>query len=83
MYATHAEHKEETHMITKEFLEKHFRHHDKLVVYQGRTPLTITKAWHLRFEGGHHAFDVADCADLEELLSQRAVTLDPVQTEQY
>jgi hypothetical protein len=45
-------------MITKEFLEKHFKHHDKLVVYQNNIPLTITKAWHLHFSSGHHEFDI-------------------------
>jgi len=65
-------------MITREYLENHFKHHNKLVVYQGDIPLTITKEWHLHFNGGHHDFDIADCKDLEELCNKRNMTLKPV-----
>ena len=46
MSAVNAEDKERA-MITKEFLENHFKFHNKLTIYQGQIPLTITKAWHL------------------------------------
>ncbi len=65
-------------MITKEFLDNHFKHHDKLTVYQGEIPLTITKAWHLHFSGGHYEFDIQDTEDLEELFRAKGVTLKPV-----
>lgn len=65
-------------MITREYLENHFKHHNKLVVYQGDVPLTITKEWHLHFNGGHHDFDIADCEDLKELCNKRNITLKPV-----
>ena len=64
-------------MITKEFLEKHFKMHNKLTVYQGELPLTVSKAWHLRFNGGHHEFDISDCTDLAELCEKRGLTLQP------
>lgn len=64
-------------MITKEFLENHFKFHNKLVIYQGQIPITITKAWHLHFSGGHHEFDIADCEDLAEQSRLRYLTLKP------
>jgi len=63
-------------MITKEFLEKHFKLHNRLTVYQDGTPLTITKAYHLHFSGGHHEFDISDCEDLAELCKKRGITLE-------
>ena len=78
MYVTHAEDKEDLIMITKEYLENYFKHHNKLVVFQGDVPLTITKEWHLHFNGGHHDFDIEDCEDLAELCDKRNVTLKPV-----
>lgn len=67
-------------MITKEFLEKHFRLHNKLTVYQGRLPLTVTKEYHLRFNGGHHAFDIS-CEDFAEMCEKRGITLEPTDSE--
>lgn len=64
--------------ITEEYLKNHFRFHNRLTVYQGSIPLTITKAWHLHFSGGHHEFDISDCADLAEMCSKRGITLEPV-----
>lgn len=55
-------------MLTKEFLEKHFKFHNKLVLY---TPdnicLTISKAYHFHLNGGHKDFDIYDSQDLAEL----------------
>ena len=68
--------------ITKEFLENHFKFHDKLTLYQGEIPLTITKEWHLHFNGGHHDFDIDDCASLEELSAKRNLTIKPVKSEE-
>ena len=81
MSVTHAEDKEEKSVITKDYLEKHFKHHDRLIIYQGKIPLTITKEWHLHFDGGHHEFDITDCEDLAELCSKRNITLQPADTE--
>lgn len=65
-------------MITKEYIENYFKHHDRLVVYRRQIPLTITKAWHLHLSGGHADFDVADSADLAEMFAKTGVTLKPV-----
>ncbi len=79
MSAVHAEDKEEDMAeLTKEFLENHFKLHNKLTIYQNQIPLTITKAWHLHFNGGYHDFDIEDCEDLAELCSQRGLTLKPI-----
>ena len=59
MSAVNAEDKEKA-MITKEFLENHFKFHNKLTIYQGQIPLTITKAWHLHLNGGHHDYDIVE-----------------------
>ena len=52
-------------MITKEFLEKHFKFHDKLVLY---TPegikLTFAKESHYHMSGGHASLDLMDLDDL-------------------
>lgn len=77
MYVMNARDKEED-MITKDFLENHFKHHNKLVLYSGTIPLTITKAWHLHLEGGHSSFDIDDCEDLEYICQLKGVTLKPV-----
>ncbi len=46
-------------MITKEFLEKHYKFHDKLVLY---TPdgikLTFAKESHYHMSGGHASLDL-------------------------
>ncbi len=64
-------------VVTKEFLEKHFKFHNKIVLYQGDMPLTITKAWHLHFSGGHSDFDLQDCEDLANLCKERGIKLEP------
>ena len=79
MSAVNAEDKERA-MITKEYLENHFKFHNKLTIYQGQIPLTITKAWHLHLNGGHHDYDIVDCEDLADLCSERELTLKPVHT---
>jgi len=68
----------EEDMITKEYLENHFKHHNKLVLYSGTIPLTITKAWHLHLNGGHNSFDIDDCEDLEYMCKLKYLTLKPV-----
>ena len=68
--------------ITKEFLENHFKFHNKLTVYQGHIPLTITKEWHLHFNGGHYDFDVQDCEDFADLCRKKNITLEPTDMEQ-
>ena len=81
MSAVHAEDKEKDMAeLTREFLENHFKFHNKLTIYQGQIPLTITKAWHLHLNGGHHDYDIVDCEDLADLCSERELTLKPVHT---
>ena len=78
MSAVNAEDKEKDMAeLTREFLENHFKFHNKLTIYQGQIPLTITKAWHLHFDGGYHSFDIEDCKDLAEMCFQRGLTLKP------
>ncbi len=69
-------------MITKDFLEKHFKHHDKLVLYKESTPLTITKEWHLRLTSGHNAMTIVDCEDLAEYSQKMNLTLHPVDADE-
>lgn len=55
-------------MLTKEFLDKHFKVHNKLVLYTpDNVRLTISKAYHFHMNGGHHDFDIHDSEDLAEL----------------
>jgi len=68
-------------MITREFLEKHFKHHDKLRLFQGERPITITKEYHLSYNGGDRQFNT-DCADLAELCNYRRLTLKPEQEDE-
>lgn len=64
-------------MLTKEFLEKHFKFHRKLKVYQYEIPLTVTKRYHPHVSGGHVEMDVHSFEDLEDLFKDTGVTLKP------
>lgn len=55
-------------MVTKEFIDKYFKHHDKLVLYtDDNIAMTVTKAYHFHMNGGHRDFDVHDSQDLSEM----------------
>lgn len=63
-------------MNTKEFLEKHYKFHDKLVLY---TPedikLTFTKEPHYHMEGGHTTLDLMDLEDFAAFAKARGLSL--------
>lgn len=65
-------------MITKEFLQKHFKMHNKIVLYsKDNIPLTISKEYHLHLEGGHCSMDIEDCEDLAEFCEKTCLSLNP------
>ena len=68
-------------MITKEFLEKHYKFHDKLVLY---TPddikLTFSKDPHYHMEGGHAMLDLMDLEDFAAFAKARGLSLKPGKT---
>lgn len=68
-------------MITKEFLEKHYKFHDKLVLY---TPddikLTFSKEPHYHMEGGHATLDLMDLEDFVAFAKARGLSLKPGKT---
>jgi hypothetical protein len=68
-------------MITKEFLEKHYKFHDKLVLY---TPddikLTFSKEPHYHMEGGHATLDLMDLEDFAAFAKARGLSLKPGKT---
>lgn len=65
-------------MITKEFLQKHFKMHNKIVLYsKDNIPLTISKEYHLHLEGGHCSMDIVDCEDLAEFCEKTGLSLKP------
>lgn len=65
-------------MITKEFLQKHFKMHNKIVLYsKDNIPLTISKEYHLHLEGGHCSMDIGDCEDLAEFCEKTYLSLKP------
>jgi hypothetical protein len=60
--------KEADTMLTKEFFDKHFKMHNKIVLYTtDNICLTISKAYHFHLNGGHQDFDIHDSQDLAEL----------------
>ena len=60
--------KEEEPMLNKEFFDKYFKFHNKIILYtKDNIPLTISKAYHFHLNGGHQDFDIHDSQDLEEL----------------
>ena len=65
-------------MITKEFLEKHYKFHDKLVLY---TPdgikLNFSKESHYHLSGGHASLDLMDLDDLVAFSNETKLTLKP------
>ncbi len=69
-------------MITKEFLEKHYKFHDKLVLYtKDGIKLTFTKEPHYHMSGGHVTLDLMDLEDLAEFSNAKGLSLKPSNTE--
>jgi hypothetical protein len=64
-------------MITKEFLDKYFKFHNKLVLYTPKNvKLVFTKESHFHMEGGCHTLDLMDITDLAEFCNARGLTLE-------
>ena len=60
--------KGEKQMITKAFLEKHYKFHDKLVLYTSDgIKLTFAKESHYHMSGGHTSIDLMDLLSLVNL----------------
>lgn len=69
-------------MITKEYLEKHYKFHDKLVLYTpDNIKLTFTKEPYYHMEGGHATLDLMDLEDFAVFANARALSLKPSNTE--
>lgn len=55
-------------MLTKEFFDKYFKTHEKIVLYTpDNIPMTVSKVYHFHMNGGHRDFDVNDSQDLSEI----------------
>ena len=68
-------------MITKDFLEKHYKFHDKLVLYTSDDiKLTFTKEPHYHMEGGHVTLDLMDLEDFASFANARGLSLKPGKT---
>ena len=58
-------------MFNKDFFDKHFKLHNKLVLYTpDNIKMTITPEYHFRIEGGHHSFTLHDSVDLAEFVNK-------------
>lgn len=69
-------------MITKEFLEKHYKFHDKLVLYtKDGIKLTFTKEPHYHMSGGHAVLDLMDLEDMVEFSNGKGLSLKPSDAE--
>lgn len=67
-------------MITKEFLEKHFKLHNKLVLYTpSNVKVVFTKASHFHMDGGYHNLDLMDVEDFAEFCNARGLALEPAE----
>ncbi len=65
-------------MITKEHLDKHFKLHNKLVLYtKDNIKLVFTKEPHFHMSGGHAILDLMDIEDLTEFCNVRCHSLTP------
>lgn len=63
-------------MITKEYLERHFKFHNKLVLYtKDNVKLEFTKEPHFHMKGGYHTMDLMDLEDLEMFCNMRGLQL--------
>lgn len=65
-------------MITKEFFQKHFKMHNKIVLYsKDNIPLTISKEYHLHLGGGHCSMDIGGCEDLAAFCEKTGLSIKP------
>ncbi len=65
-------------MVTEEFLEKHYKFHDKLVLYtKDGIKLTFTKEPHYHMSGGHVTLNLMDLEDMATFCKARGLSLKP------
>ncbi len=58
-------------MFNKEFFDRHFKLHSKLVLYtQDNIKMTVTPEYHFRVNGGHHNFTLHDSEDLADFANR-------------
>lgn len=63
-------------MITKDFLDRHFKYHNKLVLCTPKNvKLVFTKEPHFHMDGGHSTLDLMDTDDLEAFCNARGLSL--------
>ena len=73
--------KEDTYMITREFLKEHFRKHDSITLYkEDGTPVTFSKQYHLVLCGGHRHFVFKNYDELLAFYKKKQLSLTPVIT---
>ena len=70
--------KEEHIMFNKEFFDKHFKLHNKLVLYtKDNIKMTVTTEYHFRVDGGHHNFTLHDSIDLADFANRYNLSTKP------
>lgn len=58
-------------MFNKEFFDRHFKLHNKLVLYtKDNIKMTITPEYHFRIEGGHNSFTLHDSENLADFANK-------------
>ena len=68
-------------MFTQAFFEKHFKFHDKLVLFtKDNIKITFTKEPHYHMEGGHSRLDLMDLEDLTGFCNLRGLSDKPNDT---
>lgn len=65
-------------MITQDYFDKHFKLHNKLVLYTNDgIKLEVTKEPHFHLSGGHTRIDLMDLEDLAWFCNARGLSLKP------
>lgn len=68
-------------MITREFLQEHFRKHDSITLYKDDgTPVTIAKKHKVILEGGYQRFTFRDYDGLTAFFNKHRFCLKPTIT---
>ena len=65
-------------MFTQEFFEKHFKFHNKIVLYtKDDVRIVFAKEPHFHMSGGHSTLDLMDIEDLTAFCNMRGLQLQP------
>lgn len=65
-------------MFTQEFFEKHFKFHNKIVLYtKDGIEIVFSKEPHFHMKGGHSEMDLMDLQDLTWFCNARGLQLKP------